>query len=112
MCECVSVCARVRVCARVCACVRCVWACGRVCLGAFVHACVCACVRVCVCVWKLEICERSSSQQSYESSPRAEKIAKKGEMTFGGGFFIGVNTTAFGRKLTLFQRHPAFPLFT
>ena len=25
---------------------------------------------------------------------------------------IGVNTTAFGRKLTLFQRHPAFPLFT
>ena len=24
---------------------------------------------------------------------------------------IGVNTTAFGRKLTLFQRHPAFPLF-
>ena len=25
---------------------------------------------------------------------------------------IGVNTTAFGRKLALFQRHPAFPLFT
>ena len=28
------------------------------------------------------------------------------------GLTIGVNATGFGRKLTLFQRHPAFPLFT
>ena len=33
-------------------------------------------------------------------------------LQYWGVEYIGVNSTAFGRKLTLFQRHPAFPLFT
>ena len=38
---------------------------------------------------QLEICKRSSSQQSHEWSPRAEKNSI-GEMTFWGRVFVNV----------------------
>ena len=49
---------------------------------------------------------QSDSPQSSAIGPHG--IGERNER----GDRIGVNTTAFGRKLTLFQRHPAFPLFT